>query len=59
MRFPKIDKDVEKLLDMVHASMYTKTLFAGIELDIFSKLEEPKNHTEIAQSLELHPENTR
>lgn len=58
MKFSKIGKDVEMLLDMIYAPMYTQTLFAGIELDIFSKLEEPKKLTEIAENLELHPQNT-
>jgi SAM-dependent methyltransferase len=57
--FLKADEDVKKLYDMVYAPMYTKTLFAGIELDVFSQLEEPKTYIEIAEKLELHPHNTK
>lgn len=57
--FLKVDEGVKKLYDMIYAPMYTKILFAGIELDVFSELEEPKRHIEIAEKLKLHPQNTK
>ncbi|GAA0738857.1 class I SAM-dependent methyltransferase [Clostridium oceanicum] len=58
-QFPKVDKGLEKLSEMIYAPMYTKILFAGIELDIFSQLEELKTYKEISEKLELHSSNTR
>lgn len=53
------DASVKKLLDMIYAPMYTKTLFTAIQLKLFSVLEEGKLFTEVAERLMLHPENTR
>ena len=50
-----VDTEVQKLLDMIYAPMYTKILFAAIELDLFSELEEEKTHTEVAGKLNLQP----
>jgi predicted O-methyltransferase YrrM len=47
------------LLDMANSAMYTKILFAGIELDVFSVLEEEKNNVEVAEKLNLNEENTK
>ncbi|MEA5085128.1 MAG: methyltransferase [Lachnospiraceae bacterium] len=54
-----VDVSVKKLLDMIYAPMYTKTLFTAMELELFSELEEGKLFTEVAERLMLHPENTR
>jgi SAM-dependent methyltransferase len=54
-----VDASVKKLLDMIYAPMYTKTLFTAIELELFSELKEGKLFTEVAERLMLHPENTR
>ena len=55
----KVDAEAQKLLDMIYAPMYTQILFAAIELDVFSEMEEAKTHEEVAERLNLHPENTR
>ncbi|MEG6511742.1 methyltransferase [Desulforamulus ruminis] len=57
--FPKADADIKKLSEMVYAPVCTKALFAGIELEVFSELAEPKTHGEVAEKLGLHPDNTR
>jgi len=59
--YSKLTADIElqRLLDMIYAPMYTKILFAAIELDLFSELDEAKTYTEVAANLKLHPENTR
>ncbi len=54
-----VESDANKLLDMIYAPMYTKTLFAAIELDIFSELKTAKLHNEVAKKLELHSDNTK
>jgi predicted TPR repeat methyltransferase len=57
--FLKADPGINKLFEMVlYTPMYSKTLVAGIELDVFSALTEPKKHTQVAKELSLHPENT-
>lgn len=57
--FSKADPGIVKLFEIViYTPMYSKTLLAGIELDVFSALTEPKKHTQIAKELSLHPENT-
>jgi hypothetical protein len=38
--------------------MYTKVLFAGIDLGLFAELERARPYREIAAKLGLHPENT-
>lgn len=58
-QIPKADADINKLFEMVYLPVYTKVLFAGIELDIFSELEEAKNDIEIAEKLNLDLKNTR
>ncbi len=55
----KVDAEAQRLLDMIYAPMYTKILFAAIELDVFSELEKAKMHTEVAEKLDLNPENTK
>ncbi|WP_027398998.1 class I SAM-dependent methyltransferase [Anaerovorax odorimutans] len=54
-----VDLKVKKLLDMIYAPMYTKTLFAAIELNIFSELKESKLYTEVAENLKLNRDNTK
>jgi hypothetical protein len=57
--FLRADSGVNKLFEMVlYTPMYSRILSAGIELGIFTELQESKNHTEIAQKLSLHPNNT-
>ncbi len=53
--YSHVDSNVKKLLDMIYAPMYTKTLFAAIELELFSELEEGKLFSEVAEKLLLHP----
>ena len=55
----RVDKEVQGLLDMIYAPMYTKILFAAIELDVFSELEDAKSADVVAEKLNFHPENTR
>lgn len=55
----KSDLKLKSLFDIANSSIYARTLFAGIELDVFSELEEAKKHTEVAKKLKLHPENTK
>jgi ubiquinone/menaquinone biosynthesis C-methylase UbiE len=57
--FTKSDLKLKDLFNIASAPAYTKTLFAGIELDVFSELEQPRNYAEIAEKLELHQENTK
>lgn len=59
MHYSYLDPSVTKLLDMIYAPMYTKTLFTAIELELFAELKEGKLFTEVAEKLMLHPENTR
>lgn len=59
MSQPFVDPSVKKLLNLIYAPMYTKTLFAAIELNIFSELEENLSPSEVAAKLNLHPENTK
>ncbi|MDD4843256.1 MAG: class I SAM-dependent methyltransferase [Anaerotignum sp.] len=54
-----MESGVNMLLDMIYAPMYTKTLFAAIELDIFSELKTAKLHHDVAKKLELHSDNTK
>ena len=58
-KFSEADPGINKLFEMVlYTPMYSKALTAGIELDIFSALTEPKKYTQVAKELSLHPENT-
>jgi predicted O-methyltransferase YrrM len=57
--FLKADAGLKQLLKLVYAPMYTKVLFAGIELGLFAELERAWPDREIAAKLGLHPENTR
>lgn len=54
-----VDSNLKKLLEMIYAPMYTKILFAAIELDVFSELKEEKTHIKVAKDLKLHVDNTR
>lgn len=54
-----MEPNVKQLLNMIYAPMYTKTLFTALELEVFSELKAEKLHTEVAESLKLHPENTK
>jgi hypothetical protein len=56
--FLKADAGLKQLLKLVYAPMYTKVLFAGIELGLFTELERARPDREIAAKLGLHPENT-
>ncbi len=53
------NRALKYLLDMANSAMYTKILFAGIELDVFSVLEEEKSSVEVAEKLNLHEQNTK
>ena len=58
-KFIEADPGINWLYEMVlYTPMYTKTLLAALELDVFSNLKEVKTHTEIAEKLSLHPDNT-
>lgn len=58
MEFPQVDEGAKKLFDMVYAPVYTKILFAGIKLNLFSFLKEPRSHEQISEILNLDPNNT-
>ncbi len=55
----KITEGAQRLTDMIYAPMYTKILFAAIELDIFDRLEQEKGHAELAEELGLNRSNTQ
>lgn len=57
--FPQVDGGARKLFDMIYAPVYTKMLFAGIELNIFSFLKEPRSHEQISEILDLDTSNTQ
>lgn len=57
--FPKVDVGAKKLFNMVYAPIYTKVLFTGIELNVFSFLNEPRSHVQISEILDLDSNNTR
>lgn len=54
-----VEPTVKKLLNMIYAPMYTKTLFSALELEVFFEMQADVLHTEVAERLNLHPENTR
>jgi predicted O-methyltransferase YrrM len=59
IEFQKADTGLTQLFKLVYAPMYTKVLFAGIELGLFAELERGAQPCrEIAANLGLHPENT-
>jgi hypothetical protein len=58
IEFEKADAGLTQLFKLIYAPMYTKVLFAGIELGLFAELEKKQSYSEIAAKLGLHPENT-
>lgn len=59
MNFNPVNKKVQKLIDMIYAPMFTKILWAAIELNIFSATQRTKNYSQIAQELDLDENNAR
>jgi hypothetical protein len=58
IEFKKADAGLTQLFKLVYAPMYTKVLFAAIELGLFAELKMARPYREIAAKLGLHPENT-
>jgi hypothetical protein len=58
IEFKRADGGLTQLFKLIFAPMYTKVLFAGIELGFFAELEKGQSGAEIAARLGLHPQNT-
>lgn len=59
IRFPVADAGAKRILNSALELMRSKILFAGIALELFSQLEDFRTHSEVAEKLNLHHDNTR
>ncbi len=53
-----IDHDVQQVLDMVYAPMYSKICTTAMEMDVFTLLAEPQTATALAEKQNWHAGNT-
>jgi len=58
-QLPEVNASFENLYGILIAPIQSLLLLAGIELEVFNHLSEPKTAETVAAAIESHPENTR